>query len=129
MEDASGGLIDYKVHCFGGEPKYILVCADRFSGKGLSEDFVTPQWERMPVKRPNLKISETLLEKPAQLEEILELSRKLAENIPFARTDFYIINGKVYFSEITFFPAAGFKSFEPEQWDETFGSWIPLPGK
>lgn len=129
MEDASGGLVDYKVHCFGGEPKFILVCGDRFSGKGLTEDFVTPGWERMDVKRPGIKLSEQLLEKPAELEEILELSKALAADIPFARTDFYIIDHKVYFSEITFFPAAGFKSFEPEAWDETFGSWIPLPAK
>lgn len=129
MEDASGGLIDYKVHCFGGEPKFILVCGDRFSGKGLTEDFVTAQWERMEVKRPGIKLSHQLMEKPAQLEEILELSRKLSADIPFVRTDFYIINHKVYFSEITFFPAAGFRPFEPESWDETFGSWIDLPAK
>ena len=129
MEDASGGLIDYKVHCFGGEPKFILVCGDRFSGKGLTEDFVTPQWERLPCKRPGIKLSHQLMEKPAQLEEILELSKKLSENIPFVRTDFYIINNKVYFSEITFFPAAGFRPFDPQDWDKTFGDWIPLPAK
>ena len=127
MEDSSGGLIDYKVHCFNGEPRFILVCSDRFSGNGLREDFLTIDWQRLPVKRPNIKISEALMEKPAELEEVLELSKKLAKGFPFVRVDFYIINHKVYFSEMTFFPASGFAAFEPDEWDTTFGSWLTLP--
>lgn len=127
MEDTSGGLIDYKVHCFNGEPKFILVCSDRFSSNGLTEDFVTPDWKRMAVKRPNIKISDVLMEKPAELDQILELAQKLSRNIPFVRVDFYIINHKVYFSEMTFFPASGLVPFEPEEWDNTFGSWLYLP--
>lgn len=129
MEDASGGLIDYKIHCFNGEPRFILACSDRFSGNGLREDFLTIDWQRLPVKRPNIRISEVLMEKPLELEEILELSRKLAKDIPFVRVDFYIINHKVYFSEMTFFPASGFAAFEPDEWDTIFGSWLTLPEK
>lgn len=129
MEDNSGGLIDYKVHCFNGEPKFILVCADRFNLNGLTEDFVTPEWERMPVKRPDIRNSDVLMDKPKEIEEILELAKKLSENIPFVRVDFYIINHKVYFSEMTFFPASGFKPFEPQEWDNTFGDWLKLPNK
>ena len=69
------------------------------------------------------------MEKPAELGEILELSKKLAKDIPFVRVDFYIINHKVYFSEMTFFPASGFAPFEPDEWDATFGSWLKLPEK
>ncbi len=127
MSDESGELIDYKVHNFNGEPKFILVCKDRFKDSGLTEDFYTVDWERMPVKRPGTPNSSTPMEKPEQLEEILKLSRKLAKDIPFVRTDFYIINGKVFFSELTFYPASGFSKFEPEKWDRTFGDWIKLP--
>lgn len=129
MEDASGGLIDYKVHCFNGEPRFILVCSDRFSGNGLREDFLTIDWQRLPVKRPNIRTSEILMEKPSELETLLELSKKLSKDIPFVRVDFYIINHKVYFSEMTFFPASGFAAFEPDEWDTTFGSWLLLPEK
>lgn len=127
MSDESGELIDYKVHNFNGEPKFILVCKDRFKDSGLTEDFYTVDWERMPVKRPGTPNSSTPMKKPEQLEEILKLSRKLAKDIPFVRTDFYIINGKVFFSELTFYPASGFSKFEPEKWDRTFGDWIKLP--
>ena len=43
------------------------------------------------------------------------------------RTDFYEVNGKLYFGEITFYPASGFEKFLPSKWDEVFGSWIILP--
>lgn len=126
MEDTSGGLIDYKVHNFNGEPKVVLVCKDRFSANGLTEDFYTADWEHMPLKRPDIPNSKDPMPRPRQLNEILELSKKLSEGIPFVRTDFYIINNRVYFSEITFFPGSGFAPFEPDEWDKTFGDWIDL---
>lgn len=127
LSDGNPDLIDYKVHNFNGEQKCILVCKDRFQPSGLTEDFFTPVWEHLPVKRPKHPWSSSPIEKPAQLDEILELSRKLSKDIPFLRTDFYIVNGKVYFSELTFYPASGFESYEPEEWDEIFGSWLKLP--
>lgn len=129
MEDESGGLIDYKVHCFNGEPRFILVCKDRFSSKGLTEDFYSVNWNKIPVKRPGISNSDEPIPCPEQLDEILRLSAKLAVDLPFVRVDFYIINNKVYFSELTFFPASGFELFEPFVWDKTFGDWLQLPSK
>lgn len=127
MTDGGNELADFKVHNFNGEAKFILVCRDRFSATGLTEDFYTPDWERMPVKRPGIPNAAVPSPKPEQLEQILEFSRILSKDIPFVRTDFYVIEGKVYFGEITFFPAGGLTPFEPESWDETFGSWLTLP--
>ena len=129
LENPSGGLIDYKVHCFNGEPKFILVCSERFGKNGLCEDFVTLSWEKLPFKRPNIRTSETLMERPKELDKVLQLSKVLSKNIPFVRVDFYIVNGKIYFSEMTFFPASGFGLFEPDQWDEIIGDYLTLPNK
>ena len=57
---------------------------------------------------------------------MLEFSKKLAVNIPFVRIDWYEVNKKLYFGEITFFPNSGFEKFEPEEWNEKLGSWINL---
>ena len=57
---------------------------------------------------------------------MVELAEKLSENIKFVRIDFYEINGKVYFGEITFYPGSGFEEFEPEKYDYLLGSWIKL---
>lgn len=127
MKSDAGGLTDYKIHCFNGEPKLILVCKDRFTQTGLTEDFFSPQWEHLDIRRPTHPNSLTEIAKPAELSEILALAKKLSEGIPFLRVDFYIIDHKVYFSELTFYPASGFEKFVPEQWDDTLGSWLELP--
>ena len=43
--------------------------------------------------------------------------------------DFYEVDGKVYFGEMTFFHCSGFESFHPSEWDKIFGDWITLPSK
>jgi len=127
MKSDEGGLTDYKVHCFDGEPKLILVCKDRFSQTGLTEDFFTTQWEHLDMRRPMHPNSLNEIVKPAELAEMLELAKKLSEGIPFLRVDFYIIEHRIYFSELTFFPASGFEEFVPEEWDTVLGSYLRLP--
>lgn len=126
MQSDAGGLTDYKVHCFNGEPKLILVCKDRFTQTGLTEDFFDPQWEHLDIQRATHPNASDNIAKPEELPEMLALSKKLSENIPFLRVDFYIIEHKIYFSELTFFPASGFEKFVPEQRDRLLGSWINL---
>ncbi len=127
MTNGGRELDDYKIHNFNGEAKFILVCRDRFSDTGLTEDFFTPQWEHLPIKRPKLANAAQPIPKPEQLELMLEFSKKLSKDIPFVRTDFYVIEGQVYFGEITFFPASGMAEFDPPVWDAKFGSWLELP--
>ena len=128
IEGDSGELIDYKVHCFGGEPKFILVCQDRFSDSGLKEDFYDIGWELMDVRRPNVGHG-TPVKRPEELDEMLELARLLSKGVPFLRTDFYYTHGKILFGELTFFPASGFQRFVPDRYDRLFGDWIELPRK
>ena len=70
---------------------------------------------------------DTKIEKPKYLDKLLELSRVLSKDIPFIRTDFYVINGSIYFGELTFYPEAGFGLFTPEKWDYKLGELIELP--
>ncbi len=129
MTNGGKELEDFKIHNFNGEAKFVLVCRDRFSDTGLTEDFFTPEWEHMPVKRPKLGLSKEQIPKPEQLSQMLEFSKILSKDIPFVRTDFYVIEGKVYFGEITFFPASGMAAFDPPEWDEKIGNWLTLPNK
>ena len=126
MYDGSGDLADYKIHNFNGETKFILVCRDRYQNSGLTEDFFTEKWEHIPVKRPSHPNAKEKIEKPQMLEKMIELSRELSKDIPFSRIDFYEIGGKIYFGEITFFPASGFAGFEPESYDSEFGKYLDI---
>lgn len=121
------GLKDYKFFCFNGEPKFTLVCSERFSKSGLKEDFYDTDWKRMPMKRPNHDNAANETPKPEHYDLMCDFARKLSKDIPFVRCDFYEINNKVYFGELTFFPASGLEGFTPAEWDKTLGGWIELP--
>lgn len=126
MSNNDKELDDYKVHNFDGIPKLILVCTERFSGSGLKEDFYDIDWNHLDLVRPSHPNSNSIIEKPDFLDEMLELSKKLSEGIPFLRTDFYEVNGNLYFGELTFFPASGLEPFKPDDWDYKMGQWITL---
>lgn len=94
--------IDYKIYCFNGEPKAILVIGDRFSGKkGV---FMTPEWEFLSKLKGNYKVPEKMFDRPKSLNTMLEVAKKLSAPFPFVRVDLYDINGKAIFGELTFFP-------------------------
>lgn len=38
--------------------------------------------------------------------------------------DFYEIEGRPYFGELTLFPGCGYEEFIPESWDYTLGNWM-----
>ena len=62
-------------------------------------------------------------------DEMVEYCKKLASQFPFVRVDFYEVNGKCYFGELTLSHFNGMTPFEPEEWDYKFGEWITLPPK
>lgn len=129
VTDAGKELCDYKVHCFNGVPRLVLVCKDRYAFGGLTEDFFTETWEHLPVRRPDHPNAKEAPLRPPQLDELLVLSRKLSEGIPFVRVDFYLSDDHIYFGELTFFPASGMSPFVPQSFDVLFGSWLELPNK
>ena len=65
-------------------------------------------------------------QKPKCFDEMRVLAGKLSGGIPQLRVDFYEVDGKVYFGELTFAHFGGTVPFEPEEWDMIFGEWIDL---
>lgn len=124
MVDESGvELKDYKVMCFNGEPKVIQMHRGRFGDHTL--DFYDPEWKRMNFMW-DCPASDILVEKPAFLSEMLDLSRLLAKDIPEIRVDWYYAEDHLFFGELTFSPASGFSAFSPEDWDYKLGDWIDI---
>ncbi|MBR3132332.1 glycosyl transferase [Candidatus Saccharibacteria bacterium] len=116
-------LTDYKFFNFNGEPKIILVCTNR--SIGLRETWFDEKFRKLDIVEGG-HLNDTDIKTPEKLGEMIKLSRALSKNIPFVRTDFYVVNNKVYFGEITFFPASGFEKFVPEEWDGKLGELISL---
>lgn len=127
MVDESGTEIkDYKFFCFNGKAKVILVCSNRFVK--LKETFLDENWNIIDVVEGGHEREEKI-EKPFNHSEMVKLSERLAQNIDFVRIDFYEINKKVYFGEITFYPASGIERFKPEEYDMKLGDMLKLTKK
>jgi hypothetical protein len=123
------GLRDYKFYCFDGEPKFLYVSLGMDNHATARMSFLNLDWTFAPFRRRDYLPFEQLPPKPVNYEKMLELARKLSEGEPFLRVDLYEIEGKIYFSELTFTPCGGMMQFHPSQWDKTLGSWIKLPEK
>ena len=126
--DNNNDLVDYKFLCFSGKVKYIMVHQDIFNEKGLHTlDLYTPSWEKTDIQWgiPN---SSTTLPKPACLNECIHICEILSSGRPHVRVDLYIVDDKIYFGELTYYSAAGFKPFENYADDERLGSLIQLKG-
>lgn len=118
-------LKDYKVFNFNGEAKFIQVDYGRFTNH--KRNLYSIDWEYINAAIQYPSDQSVQINKPEKLDEMLMLARKLSASIPYVRTDFYSINDKIYFGEITFFAEAGFGKFTPEQFGVEIGSWIKLP--
>jgi len=119
-----GGLIDYKFYCFNGKPEYAYVSQNLDDYAKAKISYVTLDWEQAPFKRNDYKSFEELPQRPKNFNKMLELAKVLSNKIPFLRVDFYEIDEKVYFGELTFFPGSGFTELFPEQWDYKLGKMI-----
>lgn len=128
-QNANKDLSDYKFYCFGGEPKYCQVIRDRNTVETI--DFYDMDWNLMPFVglNPSASNGKIPVEKPGSLDEMISIAKVLSANIPFVRIDLYLINKKIYFGEITFYPSSGFGKFKPAEWDAILGSLVKLPQK
>jgi hypothetical protein len=120
-------LKDYKVLCFNGKAKLIEVHRGRFFDH--RQDFYDISWNKTSISQGDAfsDISDDVMDKPKCFDEMIELSEKLAGELIHVRIDWYIVNNKLYFGEITFFDGSGFDAFNDFNDDLMLGSWIKLP--
>lgn len=123
-EPGENDLKDYKLMCFNGEIKCSFVCSERFE-TGLKVTFFDRNWNKMPFIR-HYPSSDNDIPKPQTYEMMVALAEKLSQGLRFVRVDFYEVQGRIYFGELTFFPGSGFEEFTPDSWDDTIGNWIRI---
>ena len=128
MEDSTmGELRDYKFFCFNGDVKVMFIASERYNETTETRfDFFDRKFQHLDFRNghPNADVPPA---KPARFAEMCELAEKLSQNIPLLRVDFYEVNGKIYFGELTFSHWSGMMPFDPPEWDRKLGEWIVLP--
>ena len=130
MEDTtSKESQDYKIHNFKGVPRVILVCLSHFSEEGIEEELFDLSGKKINVKRTGEQTNDININATKELNKMLEFVERISKDYPFMQTDFYEVEGRVYFGEITLCSSSGFSQFSPNENDNVFGEWFKIPGE
>ena len=120
---------DYKLFYINGVFEFAYVSYDR---EGVNDRCTYDrEWKRLPFVYVeewtyNDKMNTSDVPCPASFKDMLEYGEKIAKHFKFVRVDFYDVDGKMYFGEITPFHSGGFSKFFPEKYDNIYGEKLIL---
>lgn len=115
-EDVS--LIDYKFHCIHGKVYGEYVCYDRINIPGVHSvnyDHYDADWNLTDGVLPSFHSRQRPITKPKNFEEMKDIAEKLSEGLEYMRVDFYEVDDKIIFGELTFTPMGNFLPYTHER--------------
>ena len=116
---------EYKIHVFNGKAKSMYVVTGR--GEDIRYNNYYIDWTPFDGSQFNgWKKTDYELEKPHNWERMVRIAEALGKIFPFVRVDLYNIDGKIYFSELTFTPAKGTLILDDDQCDFEMGKWLDI---
>lgn len=115
---------DYKIYCFNGVPKAILVIADRFTN--INGVFMNTDWTFLSDLSGKYHKVDKTYSRPVSLDKMLYVARKLSDGFPFVRVDMYDIGGRAIFGEMTFFPSGCIRMQETEVDGKSMGELLDI---
>ena len=123
-------IIDYEFYCFNGNPKFVRVqkLLNEFRHLKL-HNYYDFNWNLLDIEsglKGYIRDPNIIIEKPKNLNLMLDYSTKLSKDFVFLRVDFYEINDIVYLSELTFTPSNTFVTFKNREQSLYLGSLIDL---
>lgn len=127
-EGSDASLIDYKFFCFNGEPRFMYVSGGLENHSTAKISFADTDGNPLPFRRLDFAAFEDEIPMPSDLDGMKAIASQLAEAVGnrFVRVDLYEIGGRVYFSELTFYPCGGYLPFSPAEWDARIGEMLQL---
>ena len=118
-------LPDYKFFCFNGKVRFFKVDFGRFVEHHAN--YYSPEGELLEFGEQGLEPDPSYpIELPNNLRDMIALAERLSKNEPFLRVDFYNVNGKIFFGELTFYPASGLGKWTTEEADMKIGKYLNL---
>ena len=130
--DSEGNIpYDYKIHCFNGKVNMIQVDMGRGS-ENHYRNWYSKEWEKESYQWTILKngkeieSSKSDIKKPQNLTKMIDLSETLSEPFKYVRVDWYDMDGKLFFGELTFHHDGGNRPITPKEWDLKLGNKLKL---
>ena len=116
---------EYKIHVFNGKAKNLYVVTSR--GVDIRYNNYYIDWTPFDGSQFNgWRKTDYPLKKPSNFDEMVKVAEVLASPFPFVRVDLYNVNGKIYFSEMTFTPAKGTLILDDDKCDFEMGEWLDI---
>lgn len=116
---------DYRIYCFNGKAKLIVIDENR-EKPNHSRYWFNTEWKRLDIRDKHTVNINSNIKKPKTLNKMISLSEKISNIFTFLRVDWYEVDGKLYIGELTFYPAGGFGKFESNKWDSIIGNYLDL---
>ena len=125
LEDKTGELSDYKFFCFNGIPCYLQVDVGRFKDHYRSYYAMDKCQIDINDNDSFPRLSNHFPIQDEIFDRMKQICKDLAKPFQEVRVDFYLVNDKIFFGELTFFDGGGSTVFSPEEWNVKFSeSWI-----
>lgn len=116
---------EYKIHVFNGVAKSLYVVSGR--GKDIRYNNYYIDWKPFDGSQFNgWKKTDFPINMPENWGKMVEIAEILGKKFPFVRVDLYNVNGKIYFSEMTFTPAKGTLILDDDKCDFEMGKWLKI---
>ena len=126
LKDSSGQLMDYKIFCFNGKAHFLQANKGRDT-LNHAQNFYDLDWNILPFGKDLKPRPDIHIPAPYNLKEMARIAEDLAGDFPFVRVDFYEVNNKIIFGEMTFYPKSGLPDFTPPEYDQILGDLLVLP--
>lgn len=119
----SGALpLDYKFFVFGGRAEFIQVDTDREHAHKRA--IFDRDWQRLPLGL-QFPIERRHIAQPRSLGVMIKAAEAVSHGLDFVRVDFYEVEGRPLFGEMSFYPGSGLDRFRPVSFDTLFGElWL-----
>jgi hypothetical protein len=120
---------DYKLNFINGQLEFVYVSVDREGGN--YRNIYDANWKPLHFKWANKsKYSKTKrgpeIPPPLSWNKMMEIGQVISNQFPYVRVDFYDVDGKLYFGEVTLCHGGGFDKFEPNHFDTDFGKKLKI---
>lgn len=121
---------DYKLNYINGKLEFIYCSVGRESENKRNiydADWNPLYFSWVEAYKDTSDIRGKEIPAPATLSKMKEIGQQIAKDFAYVRVDFYDVDGKLYFGEITFYHGGGYDVFVPSEYDEYYGKKLILP--
>lgn len=133
LESVDGGMMEYQIFCFNGKPGFFLVRNDLRKSQVDKENLefavsYTIEWKRIYMRK-NEEQYNFEIPKPRNYQKMIDYATILSKDFPQVRVDFYEIDDKLIFGEMTFSSNGAIQSNYKDEYVRKYGNVLVLPEK